>query len=140
MPGLAPSMDNPIGGIRRGWNEIRDGYARLFGGPAVVEVEFHDFSSQGGADWHLFVGRERGVCRSPERRLDLRIRTTRWFVQTPRGWRQFHHHGSLEEPSLLAEYQQAILGAPLDRPYQGGSASDGVEAAATYSAYDRDRP
>jgi hypothetical protein len=58
--GEAPSMDNPIGGIRRGWPSISQGYSRLFEGQAEVRVTFHDFTSQGGADWHLFVGRVRG--------------------------------------------------------------------------------
>lgn len=90
--GDAPSMDNPIGGIRRGWPAILVGYAKLFGGPASVTVTFHDFTSQGGGDWHLFVGRETGLCRTPEGRLDLRIRTTRWFVRQSGSWRQLHHH------------------------------------------------
>lgn len=114
--GSMPSMDNPIGGIRRGWPAIREGYLKLFDGPAIVEVAFHDFSSQGGSDWHLFVGREKGVCKTPSASLDLRFRTSRWFVRTNGGWRQLHHHGSVEEPSLLAEYQTAIFGAPLTGP------------------------
>ena len=114
--GDAPSMDNPIGGIRRGWAAIREGYSKLFNGPATVRVAFHDFTIQGGADWCLFVGRERGSCRTPTATLDLRFRTSRWFIHTPGGWRQLHHHGSVEEPALLADYQRAILGAPLDRP------------------------
>jgi hypothetical protein len=48
--------------------------------------------------------------------LDLRIRTTRWFVKSDGRWRQLHHHGSIEEPALLADYQRAIFGAPLDKP------------------------
>jgi hypothetical protein len=114
--GDAPSMDNPIGGIRRGWPAIRDGYSKLFNGPATVHVAFHDFTSQGGTDWHIFVGREKGVCRTPPASIDLRIRTTRWFIRTNDAWRQLHHHGSIEEPTLLANYQRAIFGAPLDRP------------------------
>lgn len=116
VDGDAPSMDNPIGGIRRGWPAIRDGYSKLFNGPATVHVTFHDFTSQGGRDWHLFVGREKGICRTPTVSLELRFRTTRWFIETNGVWRQLHHHGSIEEPTLLADYQRAILGAPLDRP------------------------
>ncbi len=108
-----PSMDNPIGGIRRGWPAIREGYAKLFDGPAKVQVAFHDFSNQGGNDWHLFVGREKGVCSTPTARLDLRFRTTRLFIMKNGVWRQLHHHGSADEPALLADYQRAILGAPL---------------------------
>ena len=114
--GDAPSMDNPIGGIRRGWPAIREGYSKLFSGPATVHVAFHDFTSCGGSDWHVFVGREKGVCTTPTASLALRIRTTRIFVKTTGIWRQLHHHGSIEEPALLADYQRAIFGAPLDKP------------------------
>lgn len=111
--GDAPSMDNPIGGIRRGWPAIAEGYRRLFDGPVKVYVAFHDFTSQGGADWHLFVGRERGSYEVGAQQFDLRIRTTRWFVKRDGLWRQLHHHGSIEEPQLLAAYQTAVFGRPL---------------------------
>ena len=111
--GDAPSMDNPMGGIRRGWKSISEGYVKLFGGPAIVQVMFHDFTSQGGDDWHLFVGRELGTCTTPQQRIEVRFRTTRWFTRRDGRWRQLHHHGSIEEPGLLAAYQTTILGAPL---------------------------
>lgn len=111
--GEGPSMDNPIGGIRRGWPAIRGGYETLFNGWANVRVTFHDFTSDGGGDWHLFVGREKGVCVIGDTTIDVRFRTTRWFVKIDGAWRQFHHHGSVEAPKLLADYQRAILGAPL---------------------------
>ncbi|MCC8955416.1 nuclear transport factor 2 family protein [Bradyrhizobium sp. Pear77] len=114
--GDAPSMDNPIGGIRRGWQSISEGYLKLFGGSATVQVTFHDFTSQGGEDWHLFVGREKGTCTTPDVKMDLRFRTTRWFTRRGGIWRQLHHHGSIEEPALLAEYQKAIFGAALAEP------------------------
>lgn len=111
--GERPSMDNPIGGIRRGWPAIRDGYRTLFEGPARIQVTFHDYTQDGGSDWHLFVGREKGTCTVGETTIDLRIRTTRWFVKIDGAWRQLHHHGSIESPALLADYQRAMLGAPL---------------------------
>ena len=61
----------------------------------------------------LFVGREKGFCETPAVRLELRIRTSRWFIKTRGAWRQVHHHGSIDEPALLADYQRAIFGAPL---------------------------
>ena len=64
-------------------------------------------------DFHLFVGREKGYCETPAVRLELRIRTSRWFVKLCGVWRQLHHHGSIDEPALLADYQRAILGTPL---------------------------
>jgi len=108
-----PSMDNPLGGIRRGWQSIHDGYKKLFDGPARVRIEFFDFTSQGVENCHLFVGRERGVCETPTGRIELRIRTTRWFVRLDENWRQLHHHGSIEEPALLVDYQRAIFGHEL---------------------------
>jgi ketosteroid isomerase-like protein len=114
--GETPSMDNPIGGIRRGWPAIKDGYAKLFSGPATVRVALHDFVAQGDSDFHLFVGREKGDCETPTVRLELRIRTSRWFVKTRGVWRQLHHHGSIDEPALLTDYQRAIFGAPLGAP------------------------
>lgn len=98
-------MDNPIGGIRRGWDQIVDGYSKLFKGQAKVRVTSHDFTSQGADDWHLFVGREQGVCRTARKTIDVAFRTTRWFVRRDGGWRQLHHHGSVEDPKMLADYQ-----------------------------------
>lgn len=111
--GGEPSMDNPIGGIRRGWEEIGAGYERLFNGPARVWVEFFDYTESSGAGFHLFAGRERGFCETAETKFDLRIRTSRLFVQRDGLWKQIHHHGSIEEPALLEAYQSAILGGPL---------------------------
>ena len=88
-------MSNPVGGLRRGWPDIRDGYARLFGGTARVQVTFHDFTTHGDDRTCVFVGREKGPCELPSGTLALRIRTTRWFVRRNGGWRQLHHHGSI---------------------------------------------
>jgi hypothetical protein len=104
-------MDNPIGGIRRGWPAIRNAYSLLFEGPATIQIAFHDFTSQGGSDWHLFVGREKGVRMARFETIDLRFRASRWFVKVNGLWRQLHHHGSVEEPALLADYQRAMFGA-----------------------------
>ncbi|MBY5485333.1 hypothetical protein E0H36_17825 [Rhizobium leguminosarum bv. viciae] len=110
LGGSDPSMDNPIGGIRRGWDQIADGYSTLFKGKTKVQVTFHDFTSQGGDEWHLFVGRERGVCQTATETLDVAFRTSRWFVRKDGGWRQLHHHGSVEDPQMLAAYQKLIFG------------------------------
>jgi hypothetical protein len=111
--GLQPSMSNPIGGLRRGWDDIREGYSRLFAGPARVTVEFHDYTQQEVGPFALFVGRERGVCVTADLRLDLAIRTSRSFVKVGAAWRQLHHHGSFEQGALLSEYQRAVMGAAL---------------------------
>lgn len=111
-----PSMDNPIGGIRRGWPEIEQGYQKLFGGEARVHVEFYDYTEQVFGDVAVFVGRERGTCALEASMLDLAIRTTRLFVLHEGEWRQLHHHGSVEDPGLLARYQALIFSpASLNR-------------------------
>ena len=104
------AMDNPLGGIRRGWSEIASVYEKLFSGAAAVYVEFYDYTVQQSNDMFCAVGRERGVARLPTAELELRIRTSRVFRRTASGWRQVHHHGSIEDPELLRRYQVAVLG------------------------------
>ena len=74
-------MDNPLGGIKRGWAEMF--YA---------------------------VGRERGYFRLGGEEITLAIRTSRIFRKVNGRWKQSHHHGSIEDPQLLAKYQAAVLG------------------------------
>jgi hypothetical protein len=59
------------------------------------------------------VGREKGSCETPSIRIGLRIRTSLWFVKMRDVWQQLHHHGSIDEPAMLADYQRVILGAPI---------------------------
>lgn len=107
------TMDNPIGGIRRGWPAIREGYDKLFNGPAHVYVEFHDYTLHGDDRFVLAVGRERGYFENASTRVDLHIRTSRLFVNANGTWRQMHHHGSIEDGALLERYQALVLGAPV---------------------------
>ncbi|MCA1979355.1 MAG: nuclear transport factor 2 family protein [Thiobacillus sp.] len=104
------ALDNPLGGIRRGWNEIRPLYERVFGGAARVYVEFHDYTLHVGSDWFYAVGRERGVYRLDDAELALAIRTSRVYRKISGQWKQVHHHGSIDDPQLLARYQSAVLG------------------------------
>ena len=110
LTGDEPSMDNPIGGIRRGWEEIEAGYRKLFDGPAKVYVEFFDYTLQQDGGFALAVGRERGHCETAAGCVDLAIRTSRLFVERAGEWHQIHHHGSLEDGLMLIDYQKAILG------------------------------
>ena len=102
------AMDNPLGGIRRGWPEICKVYERIFGGSARVYVEFHDYTLHVVGDVFWVVGRERGRFEAAGRTLDLAIRTSRVFRRRDGRWRQIHHHGSIEDPQLLAAYQKAV--------------------------------
>ena len=101
-------MDNPVGGIVRGWPQVSAVYERIFTGGARVRVEFHDYTLHEAGDVFYAVGRERGELRTGETTLALAIRTTRVFKQLDGRWRQVHHHGSIDDPDLLKRYQAAV--------------------------------
>ncbi len=104
-------MDNPLGGIRRGWTEIRAGYEKLFASPGDYHFEFWDYTLHRHGEVFWVVGRERGWVHTSTGKLDLAIRTTRLFRRNGQRWFQVHHHGSIENPEMLAAYQAAVLGA-----------------------------
>ncbi len=104
------AMDNPLGGIKRGWNEIRSIYERLFNGPARAYVEFYDYSLHETSEMFYVVGRERGQFALGDEEIPLAIRTSRIFRKRDGQWRQAHHHGSIDDPALLERYQRAVLG------------------------------
>lgn len=104
------AMDNPLGGIKRGWKEIRPVYERIFNGPAEVYVEYYDYTIHETAEMFYAVGRERGYFRLEGEEVKLAIRTSRVFQKIEGKWRQVHHHGSIDEPKLLERYQSAVLG------------------------------
>lgn len=101
-------MNNPLGGIKRGWEEIRAVYERIFNGAARVYVEFYDYTIHGGGEIFYAVGRERGEFRIGETTIKLAIRTSRIYKLMDGRWRQVHHHGSIDDPELLAQYQKAV--------------------------------
>lgn len=101
-------MANPLGAVKQGWPAIREVYARLFGGDATVYVEFYDYSLQELGDIFLAVGRERGYFERGGQRIELSIRTSRVFRRHNGRWRQVHHHGSIDDPTLLDRYQTAV--------------------------------
>lgn len=103
------AMDNPLGGIKRGWQEIRSVYARLFATPGEYRFEFYDYTVHTMGEVFLAVGRERGKLQNTGQVLELAIRTTRIFRWTGTRWRQIHHHGSIDNPDMLARYQDAVL-------------------------------
>ncbi len=103
-------MDNPLGGIKRGWEEIRAVYEAIFSRPARYYFEFYDYSLHEAGEIFFVVGRERGEFRLGEDVLEMAIRTTRIFRRIEGRWRQVHHHGSIEDPDLLDRYQRAVKG------------------------------
>ena len=102
------AMDNPLGGIKRGWVEIKSVYERIFNGLAQVYVEFWDFTIIEMDGGFTAVGRERGFVNLNGSKLDLKIRTSRVFKLINGEYKQVHHHGSIEYPELLKEYQELV--------------------------------
>lgn len=105
-------MDNPVGGIMRGWDAIRSVYERVFAGGAQFWFEFYDYTLVRGADMFIAIGRERGEYRTAAGEvLQMAIRTSRVFRLREGRWHQVHHHGSIDDPALLAAYQAAVRGS-----------------------------
>ena len=102
------AMDNPLGGIKRGWSEIRAVYERIFNVLAKVYVEFYDYTIHETEAMFYAVGRERGEFHIGGNIVKLAIRTTRIFKLIDGQWRQVHHHGSIDDPTLLAHYQTVV--------------------------------
>jgi phenylpyruvate tautomerase PptA (4-oxalocrotonate tautomerase family)/ketosteroid isomerase-like protein len=103
-------LSNPLGGVLRGRDAIAALYRKIFGGPIRPKVRFQDITvlSLGPAST-VFVGRELGAYGD----VDLAIRTTRCFVyaEPAGGWRQAHHHGSIDNAEQLRRYQDAVATA-----------------------------
>jgi len=105
-------LDNPVGGIVRGTEEIVALYARIFTGPVRVRVELWDIVRYATPALVVFAGRERGAYERDGVSAPLDIRTTRIFRYVDgQGWRQIHHHGSIDDPDRLARYQRAVRGS-----------------------------
>jgi SnoaL-like domain len=104
-------LNNPLGGILRGGDAIAALYEKIFSGPVRVEVTFGDVVEYLGADHAVFAGRETGTYTGADGvPQSLSIRTTRYFRYVDGHWRQFHHHGSIDDPAALSAYQHAVSG------------------------------
>lgn len=106
------SLCNPLGGVLRGSESIRSLYHGICAGPTDVWVEFHDIVAYVTTKVVIFAGRERGEFTKRGETTKLAIRTSRvfaWFGPEA-GWRQVHHHGSIDEPEALRSYQSAVRG------------------------------
>ncbi len=103
-------LNNPLGGMLRGHQSIYALYERIFTGPTSVWVEFSDIVEFQTDDMVVFAGRENGEFIRNDESLGLKIRTSRMVMWTgpETGWRQVHHHGSIDDPLLLSNYQAAV--------------------------------
>jgi ketosteroid isomerase-like protein len=106
------AIDNPLGGIRRGADEPHKMYEGVFKSPANVHVVFWDYTIHQAGDVFWAVGRERGTYIDAGVEKELNVRTTRIFQLIDGRWRQVHHHGSIEDAKLLADYQNAVRSQP----------------------------
>ena len=102
------SMSNPLGGVKRGWQEIIKVYEKIFYGKAKVYVEYYDFSIHETEKMFLVVGKERGMLAINGKEISLAIRTTRIYQLYDNRWQQLHHHGSMDDPDLLRQYQTVV--------------------------------
>jgi ketosteroid isomerase-like protein len=106
-------LNNPVGGILRGSDAISGLYGKIFGGAVRVQVTFSDVIAYHGVEHALFAGRETGsytAAGGGGAPVGLEIRTSRYFRYQDGRWRQYHHHGSIDDPAALRAYQQAIQG------------------------------
>ncbi len=103
-------MDNPVGGIMRGWDAIRSVYEKVFASPHPYRFEFFDYTVHETDQLFYVVGRERGEFGTGDGAIPMAIRTSRLFRLIDGRWRQVHHHGSIDDPDLLARYQRAVRG------------------------------
>jgi hypothetical protein len=101
-------LNNPVGGIIRGINDIYNLYSNIFKGNAEVWVEFHDIVIYKFEECVVFAGREQGQFIKNNQNIDLAIRTSRIFAYSNGLWGQVHHHGSIDNPELLKKYQDAV--------------------------------
>jgi len=101
-------MAHPLGGIRHGWADIREGYERIFRAAAMVSLEFYDYTIHCSGEMFYAIGREQGALRSDNFSLEVKFRTSRLFRFAGGRWHQVHHHGSIDNPELLLRYQAAI--------------------------------
>jgi ketosteroid isomerase-like protein len=108
---LLTQLNNPVGGILRGADAIVGLYSNIFRGAASVQVTFTDVISYQGREHAMFAGREIGsYTAGGGRPVPLEIRTSRYFRYEDGRWRQYHHHGSIDDPAVLQAYQQAFRG------------------------------
>lgn len=106
-------VDDPLGGVIRSTEAIVGGYRRSFAARRHVQVTFTEAATYDLGRTVMFAGRERGAYRRNDgRRVALDIRTSRLFGwdDSRARWAQLHHHGSIDDPFELADYQTIARG------------------------------
>jgi hypothetical protein len=102
-------LNNPLGGILRDGTRAVELYARIFAGPARLEIAFTDIVEYVGTDHVVYAGRETGHYSTDDLPMvPVAIRTTRYFRCQDGRLAQYHHHGSIDDPAALTAYQHAL--------------------------------
>ena len=111
-------LNNPVGGLLRSKPSVEDLYRRVFASDIGLQVTFTDAVTYAWADAVVFAGRELasylgvGDAGAAEVRPEvaLTIRTTRVFGYSEKAgrWLQVHHHGSIDSPTALQRYREAV--------------------------------
>lgn len=109
------TAENPAGGIRRGWSELKWVYEQVLGSPAKVYAEFYDYTIHIIDNIFWSVGRERIFLNINGENVVLNVRITRIFKKINEAWRIMHLHGSFEDPNMLRTYQEATGSAGSSR-------------------------
>jgi ketosteroid isomerase-like protein len=101
----------PVGGFLRGTDAIAALYQKALGGPANITVTLSDVVAFHGPSHAVFAGLETGWYTAADGgTVPLKIRTTRYFRYADGHWREYHHHGSIDDPDALRGYQKALRG------------------------------
>ena len=103
------AMNNPLVGVKRGWEEIKQFYKNNFICKAKVYMEFHDYTIDETKEMFYTVGRERGYFQLGKTKNKLNIHTSRIFKKIDSTWKQVYHHSSMDNPELLKRYRKAVL-------------------------------
>ncbi|HZC74200.1 MAG TPA: nuclear transport factor 2 family protein [Jatrophihabitans sp.] len=101
-------LHSPLGGTIRSTAAIVDSYRRSFASGMQLQLTFTDAATYDLATAVVFAGREHGTYRRNDgRRVTLDIRTSRLFGwdESRARWAQLLHHGSIDDPFELADYQ-----------------------------------
>ncbi|MBY0577600.1 MAG: nuclear transport factor 2 family protein [Burkholderiales bacterium] len=111
-------LNNPLGGILRGYEPISMLYRNIFAGNSTVWVELGDIVEFHSDKMVVFAGRESGEFTRVGETLALSIRTSRivQWLGPDIGWKQTHHHGSIDDTRLLEAYQHAVRGIQAQFP------------------------
>ena len=83
--------------------------AHLLDRTVCIHVELTNIARYATPALVMFAGVERGSYEYEGIETPLEVRTTRAFgFIEGYGWRQVHHHGSIDDPAAQAAYQRAM--------------------------------